>query len=52
MDGISEDQKTMLKKKVKQPFRSEADKWRDVYLVLFPDTPDANIPSPCKYGVQ
>lgn len=31
------------------PLRLEEDKWRDAYQLLFPNTAEADIPSPCKY---
>jgi hypothetical protein len=45
VDGISSEVKEQLRSRKKTPGQSEADRWRDIYQLLFPGTP---VPSPCK----
>ena len=51
-DGFDVDQKEKLRSRSqKRSFKNELDYWKGVYLVLFPGTPAAQIPSPCKHFV-
>ena len=47
IDGIDRETVWTLRKRT-TALRLEEDKWRDVYQILFPDIPTADIPSPCK----
>jgi hypothetical protein len=49
MDGFNKDQEKELKGR-RGMFRAgtEVEKWKIVYLILFPDTPLGGIPSPRK----
>jgi hypothetical protein len=44
-DGFDLDQKKKLKARSKQP---EMEKWKEMYIILFPGVPVSNIPTPCK----
>jgi hypothetical protein len=47
-EGISEDQKALLRKKKRYGSAyTEAKKWRNMYKILFPDDEEDDIPSPC-----
>src|SRR2546421_11452454 len=47
IDNIDKKQKAELKdKKRSRNFRSEEEKWKDVWRILFPDYPDSAIPVP------
>lgn len=49
IEGMNATQKELLrcrKRTVKN--MEESEKWREMYLVLFPGTVDESIPSPCK----
>jgi hypothetical protein len=42
-------QKLKSRKKVKGEQRlSEGAKWKKMFLLLFPEIPEADVPSPCK----
>lgn len=48
-DGFNAMQKNRLRSRPKgYKSMSEAQKWRHVYLILFPETRESDIPSPCK----
>lgn len=49
MEGFDKDQEKALKGR-KTMFRAqtEEEKWRIVYLILFPDTALGEMPSPCE----
>jgi len=48
-EDIDEAQEQKLRARaVKDDGKPEEEKWRDVYKILYPDTPDELIPSPCK----
>lgn len=48
LDGIDSKQEKLLRSRKKgSKNMSEADKWRDVYLILFPNIGPEDIPSPC-----
>jgi hypothetical protein len=49
IDGFNEEQKQALKSR-RTMFQagSEEEKWKIVYLILFPDTALGDMPSPCK----
>jgi hypothetical protein len=44
--GCSQAQKSQLMRRTKTKGRTEAEKWKEIYLVLFPDA--SEVPSPCK----
>jgi hypothetical protein len=46
--GFDKDQEKALKSRSRMfQAASEEEKWRIVYLILFPDTPLGELPSPC-----
>jgi hypothetical protein len=46
--GFDKDQETALKSRSKMfQAESEEEKWRIIYLILFPDTALGELPSPC-----
>jgi hypothetical protein len=45
---FSPDKFDLLKSRKGHGGLTEAEKWRQVYMILFPDDPDQGIPSPCK----
>jgi hypothetical protein len=49
MEGFNKDQEKALKGR-RTMFRagSEEEKWKIVYLILFPNTTPGRLPSPCK----
>lgn len=47
-EGFNEDQRKRLRTRTKTSGTSEEAKWRDMYLILFPDEDEKNIPSPCE----
>jgi hypothetical protein len=49
MEGFNKDQEKALKGR-RTMFRagSEEEKWKIVYLILFPSTAPGGLPSPCK----
>jgi hypothetical protein len=48
LEGMDSTQKELLRSRKKsQKFITEADKWREMYLILFPDTDPEDLPSPC-----
>jgi hypothetical protein len=50
MNGMSEDQKKAMKKRVPMHgAKDEEEKWKIIYQILFPDTVPDEIPAPCKY---
>ncbi len=47
-DGIDATQRDLLRnRKRKQKQMSEAQKWAEMYLVIFPDADATDVPSPC-----
>lgn len=47
--GFTTTQRDLLKSRKKGYKQlSEPQKWREIYLILFPDTESTDIPSPCK----
>lgn len=48
IEGIDRETLKVLRKR-SPAFRLEEDKWRDVYLLLFPEVEEEDIPSPCAY---
>ncbi|OCK79198.1 hypothetical protein K432DRAFT_355440 [Lepidopterella palustris CBS 459.81] len=49
-EGFDKEQENKLKsRKRRQPDRSEEDRWRHVYRILFPDDIPSAMPSPCKF---
>jgi hypothetical protein len=53
MEGFNEAQKKELKSR-RCMFRagSEEEKWKIIYLILFPDTALNELPSPCKKNIS
>ncbi|KAF2495305.1 hypothetical protein BU16DRAFT_386157 [Lophium mytilinum] len=50
IEGFDKEQETRLRSKKRSAVsRSEEDKWREVYIILFPDEDESNIPTPCKH---
>lgn len=49
LEGIDKEKEQQLRCR-KRVFRAESEeqKWKDVYLILFPDTDPFALPSPCK----
>jgi hypothetical protein len=53
MDGFNKDQERALKcRKAMFQANTEAEKWKHVYLILFPDAVLGEIPSPCKLDLS
>jgi len=49
LDGFTKEQEEMLRSRRRvRPGTGPADKWREIYMILFPDDNVDNIPSPCK----
>ncbi len=49
-EGINAAQEKRLRSRKKtQKIMSEVDKWKDVYVILFPGDDPATMPSPCKF---
>lgn len=49
MEGFDKDQERALKvRKTMFQAGSEEEKWKIVYLILFPDTALGELPSPCE----
>lgn len=49
MQGFDKDQERALKgRRTMFQAKSEEEKWSIVYLILFPDTPLGELPSPCE----
>lgn len=49
-EGIDADKERLLRsRKGKNKEASEAEKWNDMYLILFPEADPTRLPSPCKF---
>ena len=48
LDGISKEQEKKLRARPKKGESTEDQKWVSIYRIIFPDTPEDSIPSPCK----
>jgi len=49
IDGFNKDQEKALKgRRTMFQAGNEEEKWKVIYLILFPDTPLGELPSPCK----
>lgn len=49
-EGFDESQEALLKsRKQPTPRLEEPDKWRKVYMILFPHVEVLDVPSPCKF---
>jgi len=47
VEGFTKDQETRLRSRKKaQADTTDEDKWREIYMILFPDDDEASIPSP------
>ncbi|OCK76479.1 hypothetical protein K432DRAFT_446001 [Lepidopterella palustris CBS 459.81] len=44
-DGFTEDQEKQLRKRARQG-QSEIERWKEVYMILFPDDTEHDVPSP------
>ena len=50
VDGITRKMKVVLQSKRKAfPGQTEAERWKQIYQILFPD--DKEVPDPCKFSV-
>ena len=49
-DGFDDAQEARLKSRKSLTTLTEAEKWRRVWKILFPQDADADIPEPCKYN--
>lgn len=48
-DGCDRDQEKLLRSKKRSAVvKSESDKWKQVWKILFPEDTDDQIPTPCK----
>jgi hypothetical protein len=48
-EGFTKDQEKRLRSRKKtHADMTDEDKWREIYIVLFPDDDQSVIPSPCK----
>ena len=45
--GIGKDVEKVLRGKKRTRHQTDAEKWKDIYRVLFPDVPSDQIPQPC-----
>ena len=51
LDGFTKEQEEMLRSRRKtRPDMGPADKWKEVYMILFPDDNVDDIPSSCKHN--
>ena len=49
LDGFSKEQERQLRSRKKSDKNmTDAERWRETYLILFPDDDPATIPSPCE----
>jgi hypothetical protein len=48
MEGITKEQVTKLRSRKRQPKMGEAERWREMYKVIFPYENEDLIPSPCE----
>lgn len=49
LDGFTKEQEELLRSRRRtRPDNSPADKWREMYMLLFPGDDIDSIPSPCK----
>ena len=49
VEGFTKDQERRLRSRKKAlADTTDEDKWREIYMILFPDDDPATIPSPCK----
>lgn len=49
LSGFTKEQERVLRSRKRvRPGTSEADKWREMYRVLFPDDDFTKMPCPCK----
>ncbi|KAK0627957.1 hypothetical protein B0T14DRAFT_146593 [Immersiella caudata] len=49
VEGFTKDQEKRLRSRKKaQADTTDEDKWREIYIILFPDDDESSIPSPCK----
>lgn len=53
LEGLTQEQVEQLKRR-KSMFQagSEAEKWKIVYMICFPDTAPGDMPTPCKYALS
>lgn len=52
-EGINIEQETELRlRKRDVGKKTESDKWREMYKILFPDDGSRNMPSPCKFDTK
>ena len=47
-DYISDAQKEKIRSRPKKDKSTNEQKWTEIYKIIFPDTPEDSIPSPCK----
>ena len=50
LDGFDKEQEKKLRSRKCQGL-TEADRWKKLYLTLFPDCEPNNIPSPCELSI-
>jgi hypothetical protein len=48
VDGYSKEQEKQLRGRKRPPNQTEEDRWREIYIILFPTDPEMSIPSPCE----
>ena len=49
VEGLTPDQERKMRKRNRG--MTEEERWRELYLILFPDTDPATVPSPCKHSL-
>jgi hypothetical protein len=48
IEGIDREQLKKLRKRSPQ-YRTDEDKWRHIYQILYPEVYESDVPSPCEY---
>lgn len=52
VEGFNKDQEKKLRSRKKATAdTTDEDKWREIYMILFPDDDLASIPTPCKHFI-
>jgi len=51
-EGFDKAKEALLKKKRKLPNLTEEQKWKDMFMILFPEDAESTIPSPCWFHLN
>lgn len=49
LDGINREQEKKIRARPRKDNSTVEQKWVAIYKIIFPDTPEDSIPSPCEY---